>query len=1165
MTKRRTSSLLLLAAALGACGDNASRGAILGFADEPAGDRCPAGGTRIDAGRDDDGDGTLDAEEVETTTYVCDGADGADGEDGEEGPQGDQGTPGQNGQPGQPGEDGHDVLIAITAEPPGAHCVVGGQRVDTGLDLDDDGVLDASEITSTAYLCDGDDGDPAVAGFRVIAKYTTPAGPIAEIVAASPDGLTLAYTSSSAGTVGFVDLTEPLAPLSLGDVSVAAAVSGGDGEPTAVAITPDGQYAVVTVKDTGDPIASADPGALVFIRMSDRTIAGQVALGVGPDSLKITPDGTRAVIAIEDEENADANAVAQARPGSVQVVMIDAASPSASTVATIALTPPVGNMPTDPQPEYVDITPDSRTAIVTLQENNVIAIVDLTTSTVARYLDAGSSIHARADLTTNGVVDFSATMVAQLQPDAACLIAGGSHFLTANEGDTPNGSFGAGVYSGGRGFSVFSVTGGRVYDSGDALQWAALRAGAYPENRSGNRGVEPEGCGAGEFGGAEYAFVTGERDSALFVIDVTTPSQPVIRQVLGAPMRPESVTTIASRGLVIVGGEGNGTGGGIWIYEAVSDPADAGNGVDAYALRSDAIPFSALGALAYDPATQLILATPDNIVAGQRIWSFWVDHGARRWHLVNELILRDAAGAPLTGYDPEGLALRPDGGYVIASEGVAANGGSTTCVGSAASNRLLFFTADGRLDPAVSGDGIVELPCGAEPGAIDWTTVRSNGYEGVAAVDATPGVPGGVRVYVAMQRALTTEGQATRIGEYDVDAGTWRWWFYTLDANPGGAAGSTFLSELIHVAGDKFAVVERDHGWAGAAGNKTIRVFRLSTGTPGVIGDPVDKALAEDLLDHPFRFDQEKIEGLALGAGALWVTSDNDGGQAPTYALKLDPAVLDIEAGGVGPTPGQADVVINEVATTPTDYVELFNRGAAPVSVAGWKLTDSDPTHVYELPPGTTIAPGGRLLIEHDTSTAPLHLTFGLGSADAITLLTPTNATVDTYAWTSHVSAASRCPEGTGTAFWAPTPPTPGAANDCTPPPVAGQDDVVINEVNSSGADFLELMNTGAAAVDVSGWKITDNDPTHLYVLPAGTSIPAGGLLLIEGDGSTAPLHLTFGLGSADAAIVYTPYDVVVDQHAWTAHVASASRCADGTGAFLAGTAATPGALNACP
>ncbi|XYI04246.1 esterase-like activity of phytase family protein [Sorangium sp. So ce1128] len=1028
-------SLGAAALALAGCSDEGSElpdggdkgGAILGFSDEPAGGRCENGGTRVDSGRDLDGDGKLDEGEVEATTYVCHGLDGGPGADG---PQGDSGDSGEDG------EDALQVLIDVAPEPRGANCANGGQKVTSGLDANDNGELDEGEISDTAYVCHGEDGGRGVAGFQLVSKYTAPGGPIAEIVAASPDGNVLAYTSSVTRAVGFVDISDPSSPALLGTVDIAGTVSNNSGEATAVAITPDGRYAIAAVKDTTDPIHNADPGALVFIELASRTIAGSVAVGVGPDSLKITPDGARVVVAIEDEENAEDNAVAQARPGSVQVVTINPSDPAESTVTTIALTPDTGSFPEDPQPEFIDITADGRTAIVSLQENNLIAVVDLASATVTRYIEAGTSTHARADLASNGEIDLtSASFTGRLEPDSVCLLSDGWHFVSANEGDTPNEALAAGLWSGGRGFSVFDLDGARVYDSGDAAERLVARSGAYPEGRSGGRGIEIEGCATGVFGGTDYAFLLGERDAALLVVDVSTPSAPVLKQLLGAPMRPEGAVAIPSRNLVAVSGEGDdGVGGGIWLYRSVTDPAEVGHGHDVYEARSGGPGFSALGALTYEPATGFLLATPDNAFARQRIWSFWPDHGERRMQLVRELILKDSAGAELAGYDPEGIAVNPEGGYILASEGGAGNGGSTTCDGSVLSNRILFFDDRGQIDPGYGDGGIVDLPCGGEANAIDWSTVRANGFEGIAVVDSAPSASGGLKVYVAMQRALTTEGQSARIGEYDVDTRAWSWYFYPLDANPGGPRGSTFLSELVHVDGDTFAVVERDQGWAGEAGNKTIRTFSLSSGTPNDIADPVDKALAYDLLEHPFRFDQEKIEGLALGAGGLWVTNDNDGGEALSFFLRLDASTLGVVSGAVDPVdpavPGQDTVVINEVRSAGEDFVELYNHGTSAIDVSGWRITDSDPSHEIVLPAGTAVPAGGHLLIGGESSGEPIRLTFGLGSADSAVLYTPGGVAVDEHTWTGHVDTASRCPDGTG-AFVAPAPATPGVANSC--------------------------------------------------------------------------------------------------------------------------------------
>jgi hypothetical protein len=797
-----------------------------------------------------------------------------------------------------------------------------------------------------------------------------------------------------------------------------------------------------------------------------------------------------------------------------------------------------------------------------VQENNLVAIVDLESNTLVRYIDMGNSVHARADLLNDKVWDFDQPYTGQAQPDGTCLLPGDAYFITANEGDTANNAFG-GVFAGGRGFSVFGLDGTRAYDSGDALELAALRIGAYPDNRSANRGVEPEGCGTGRFQGMPFAFVTGERNSTVAVVDVSRPKSPVIRQLLGAPNRPESVVVMESRGLFAVGGEGNGTtaGGGIWLYEAVSDPLDTGHGPNVYDARSSGTSFGALSALAYQASTSFLLGIPDNAYRDARIWSFAVDHATRKLDLVDELMLKDAAGTQLQSIDAEGLVENPEGGFIVAVEGTAANGGgAATCSANTNSNRVLFFTASGQLDPAYGVGGIVDLPCGQAANAFDWTTMGSNGFEGVTVVDSTPNASGGLKVYVAFQRPLSGEGRNTRIGEYDVDGGIWNFHFYTLDADIGGAGGNTFLSELIHVGGDRFAVIERDQGIAAAALNKTIRTFTLGSGTLNSSADPVDKQTVIDLVADPFRMDQEKIEGLALGGGSLFVVNDNDGGQAASFFMRFSSQLL---GGGSAAPEVVPDVVINEVNSNvaPADYVELHNRGASPASVGGWTLVDGG-GGTFTIPNGTIIAPDAYLLLNA--------LGFGLGGGDSVVVSTGLGTQVDAYAWSAHVATHSRC-GASGLSFWPTTgtngsgQPTPGAANDCVGPTVPGQTEIVINEVNSSGNDFVELHNLGNAAVDLTNWKLSDNDPTHVFVLPSGTNIAAGSYLVIEGDWTSTAPALSFGLGQGDSVILYTPYDATVDNQTWTGHAQTASRCPNGTGTLTNATPATKGNANSCP
>lgn len=66
--------------------------------------------------------------------------------------------------------------------------------------------------------------------------------------------------------------------------------------------------------------------------------------------------------------------------------------------------------------------------------------------------------------------------------------------------------------------------------------------------------------------------------------------------------------------------------------------------------------------------------------------------------------------------------------------------------------------------------------------------------------------------------------------------------------------------------------------------------------------------------------------------------------------------------------------------------------------------------------------------------------------------------------------------------------------------------DVVINEIsfnNNAGAnpgDWIELTNKGAADIDISGWKITDSDPAHLFVFPLNSWLRPGDHLVVSND-----------------------------------------------------------------
>ena len=238
--------------------------------------------------------------------------------------------------------------------------------------------------------------------FERIASYGVIGGN-AEIVSPSADGHTLAFSDARGGRVGFVDIRDPRRPVALPDV-----VTGG--EPTSVSFA--GDYVVAAVLSTApatgqpapDPRDPANAGKLFVIDASDPaapSVLGSVAIGYHPDSVKLVErDGVLvAVVCIENEPIVvDENELVlplelpgfptsgakfpqdRSLPGLIQVVTIDLADVAASHVADVAL--PAADLARagmwfvdDPQPEFVDVFGD--TAAVSLQENNGIAVVDI--------------------------------------------------------------------------------------------------------------------------------------------------------------------------------------------------------------------------------------------------------------------------------------------------------------------------------------------------------------------------------------------------------------------------------------------------------------------------------------------------------------------------------------------------------------------------------------------------------------------------------------------------------------------------------------------------------------------------------------------------------------------------------------------------------------------
>lgn len=91
--------------------------------------------------------------------------------------------------------------------------------------------------------------------------------------------------------------------------------------------------------------------------------------------------------------------------------------------------------------------------------------------------------------------------------------------------------------------------------------------------------------------------------------------------------------------------------------------------------------------------------------------------------------------------------------------------------------------------------------------------------------------------------------------------------------------------------------------------------------------------------------------------------------------------------------------------------------------------------------------------------------------------------------------------------------PTPSPAPTASPTPVTTPTPgkIVVNEVfnaASSSAEWVEIYNSGGAAIDVSGWTIEDST-TSADILPVVTAISPGGFAVIVPDTSTLVLPVS--------------------------------------------------------
>lgn len=127
---------------------------------------------------------------------------------------------------------------------------------------------------------------------------------------------------------------------------------------------------------------------------------------------------------------------------------------------------------------------------------------------------------------------------------------------------------------------------------------------------------------------------------------------------------------------------------------------------------------------------------------------------------------------------------------------------------------------------------------------------------------------------------------------------------------------------------------------------------------------------------------------------------------------------------------------------------------------------------------------------------------------------------------------------------------------DCSkndPKPVITSEGIYINELYSTGNDWIELYNDNTSSKDISGYFIYDN-ASDKYTLPANTIVPSKGFVILNCDGTATALNTNFKL-SSDGETVYfeNASGTLVDMVKFPAMVngQSYARIPDGTGEFV--------------
>lgn len=244
------------------------------------------------------------------------------------------------------------------------------------------------------------------------------------------------------------------------------------------------------------------------------------------------------------------------------------------------------------------------------------------------------------------------------------------------------------------------------------------------------------------------------------------------------------------------------------------------------------------------------------------------------------------------------------------------------------------------------------------------------------------------------------------------------------------------------------------------------------------------------------------------------------------------------------------EIMYNPTGGDAYEFVEIQNVGALPLNLGGFSFQGI----TFVIPDNTVLAPGAVLLLANNANPAlwaaryPGVTVFGYYSGnlanggERLAILDDNLRTViavhydDENGWATGADGGGDSleildPRGDPNApdNWRASSAVNGTPGLAPVRPALGE--VVLNEVAADNAgsvsngglfpDWIELHHRGSTATNLAGWSLTDDSNARKFVFPAGTSIPAGGFLVVWCDSATnAPgLHTGFALGKGGETV----------------------------------------------